>query len=168
MASPIVTLIAAVSADGFISKGRGVPWDLPEDRAHFRSYTTGKWLLLGRTTYEEMLGWFRDHTPLVLTRDREYKPSIGHRVSSVDEAISLAEAAGQSELVVCGGEHAYALAMPHATRLLITRVDSRLGSGVPFPAINADDWAVTRTEPHDGDPSFCIEHYERPSECEAK
>ena len=168
MAGPIVTLIAAVSADGFISKGRGVPWDLPEDRAHFRSYTAGKWLLLGRTTYEEMLGWFRDHTPLVLTRDREYKPPVGQRVSTVCEAIDLAAAAGQQELVVCGGQVAFALAMSYASRLIITRVADSLGSGVPFPDIHEDDWVIMRTEPHDGAPSFCIEHYERRPEGEAK
>lgn len=140
MSRVLVTLIAAVSEDGFISKGRGVPWDLPEDRDHFRSYTAGKWLLLGRTTYEEMIGWFRDHTPLVLTRDLAYKPPMGHRVSSIREAIGLAESAGQDELVVCGGAQAYELAMPHAARLHITRVDSRLGSGVSFPSISDTLW----------------------------
>jgi len=61
-------IIAAVSADGFISRGTGVPWDLPEDRQHFRRLTQGQWLFLGRRTFEEMLGWFKDHHPVVLTR----------------------------------------------------------------------------------------------------
>ena len=36
-----VTLLAAVSADGFISTGKGVPWHLPADKAHFRAKANG-------------------------------------------------------------------------------------------------------------------------------
>ena len=162
MSRVVVTLIAAVSEDGFISKGKGVPWHLPEDRAHFRRYTAGKWLLLGRITFEEMHGWFRDHTPLVMTRDAGYEPVIGRRVSSVAEAIALAEQAGESELVVCGGGQIYAEAMPCAHRLMITHVAARLGSGVPFPAITPVEWRRTHVEAHEGSPAFRIEQYDRP------
>ncbi|HXI58163.1 MAG TPA: dihydrofolate reductase, partial [Polyangia bacterium] len=34
--SPALTLIAAVSRNGVIGRGGQLPWDLPEDRAHFR------------------------------------------------------------------------------------------------------------------------------------
>ncbi|MBX7209570.1 MAG: dihydrofolate reductase [Verrucomicrobiaceae bacterium] len=156
-----VTLIAAVSADGFISRGKGVPWDLPADRAHFRSYTAGKWLLLGRTTYEEMRGWFRDHTPLVLSRDAGFQPPKGRRVSTAREAIDLAVASAQPEIVVCGGAQIYAAALPHATRLILTRVDERLASGLSFPLVNADDWHVVSTDPLEGCPACRIEHLER-------
>ena len=162
MAKPVVTLIAIVSEDGFISTGKGVPWNLPEDRSHYRRCTAGKWLLLGRTTYEEKLGgWFRDHTPLVLARDPSFKPPIGRRVATAIEAIDLAEKAEQKELVVCGGSAAFEMAMPHADRLILTRVAERLGSGVAFPEIDPRQWKITRAEPHGGNPPFRIEHLER-------
>ncbi len=157
-----VTLIAAISEDGYISRDKGVPWDMAEDRAHYRSHTAGKWLLLGRTTYEEMLGgWFRDHTPLVLSRDEQWRPAVGQRVSSARDAVTLAEAAGEEELVVCGGSAAFSQAMPIATQLIITRVHARLGKGVPFPPIDPAVWAVTRSTSHEGDPSYHIEWLER-------
>jgi dihydrofolate reductase len=161
MARPVVTLIAAVSEDGFISKGAGVPWDLPEDKAHFRRYTAGKWLLLGRRTFEEMQGWFSDHTPLVMTRDAAFKPAMGKRVSSVEEAVALAEQGGQNELVVCGGGQIYAEAMRHAQRLVITRVADRLGAGVAFPKIEPREWRLVKSNPHSGAPTFAFEEYER-------
>ena len=136
-----VTLIAAVSEDGFISRGKGVPWDLPADRVHFRAHTAGKWLLIGRKTYQEMLGWFKPgHHPLVLTRDEQFTPSVGQRVSSAVEAIALAQDAGVQELMVCGGAECYAAAMPHATKLLLTRVHTKLGQGSPFPEVSGADW----------------------------
>lgn len=148
---PRITLIAAVSADGFISRGRGVPWNLPRDRAHFRAFTSGQWLLIGRRTYEEMIGWFRDHTPLVLTRDETFAPPIGQAVRSVEEAISLAATAHARELIVCGGSAAYEAAMPHADRLVITRVETSLGRGVPFPSIDPTTWRLIETTSHPAD-----------------
>jgi len=157
--TPRLIVVAAVSADGFISKGAGVPWDLPADRAHFRACTQGKWLLLGRTTFEEMRGWFKDHHPLVLSRDAEFKPSIGECVDSVTEALRRAARARQQELVVCGGGQVYTAALPLADRLVITHVHQILGSGVPFPVISPRDWEPVSKTDHrlDAKHSFAFE-----------
>lgn len=150
---PLVTLIAAVSADGFISRDRGVPWDLPLDKQFFRDQTAGRWLLLGRTTYEEMTGWFQPgHVPLVLSRDAHFQPPApGKRVTSVQEAVELATKGGAAELVVVGGSQAFVQAMPLADRLLITQVSTLLETGVSFPAIDPDVWTLESREPHPPD-----------------
>lgn len=143
---PLLILIAVVSADGYISAGTGVPWRLPRDQEHFRATTRGQWLLVGRRTYEEMLGWFKDHRPLVLTRNSDYIPPCGERISSVEEALNLAGTGGARELFVCGGGDAYAAAMPHADRLLLTHVAASLGGGVPFPKVDPLLWQRTHYE----------------------
>ncbi len=138
-----MTLIAVVSADGLISRGQGVAWDLPRDKEHFRRATRGKWLLLGRRTYEEMLGWFEDRHPLVLTRDSGYTPKVGEKVAGVQEALARAAAAGARELAVCGGSAAFDAAMPWADRLILTHVEDSLGNGVPFPTVAPEEWQIT-------------------------
>jgi dihydrofolate reductase len=143
---PLLTLIAVISADGCISTGTGVPWRLPRDQEHFRAATRGQWLLLGRRTYEEMLGWFKDHRPLVLTRNAAYLPPVGQPVASVQEALRLAAEGGVAELFVCGGGDTYAAAMPYADRLLLTHVDAELGGGVPFPEVDPAVWQMTEHE----------------------
>jgi dihydrofolate reductase len=86
-------------------------------------------------------------------------------VSSVAEAVRLASAAGEPELVCCGGAEVFAAAMPHAQRLVITHVLEILGGGLPFPVISPRDWEpVTRhthgmDEQHDFD--FEIVTYQR-------
>jgi len=134
----LVTLIAALARDGTIgSASGGIPWDHPRDRRHFRAYTAGKWLLVGRRTYGEMDGWFGDRIPLVLTRDASFRPrSPGHRtVASVGGAIDLAQGNGAGELVVCGGGEVYAHCLPFADRLVLTRieVDAACDGAVRFP-----------------------------------
>ncbi|WP_395744732.1 dihydrofolate reductase [Prosthecobacter sp.] len=142
-ARPVLTLIAAVSADGFISTGRGVPWNLPRDKEHFRRTTRGQWLLLGRITYEEMIGWFDDRHPLVLTRDPSFIPPVGEKVATVEEALHKAGSHGARELFNLGGSGAFAAAMPLADRLILTHVDSTLGAGVPFPPVDPAEWQAT-------------------------
>ena len=150
---PVLTLIAAVSADGFISTGQGVPWNLPRDKEHFRRTTRSQWLLLGRRTYEEMIGWFEDRHPLVLTRDPAFIPSVGETVASVAEALQLAAAHGAKDLFDCGGSGAFAAAMPCADRLILTHVDSTLGSGVPFPSVDPTEWQQTSRQDFPADAS---------------
>lgn len=156
-----LTLIAAVSADGFISRGQGVPWDLPLDRAHFRAYTEKKWLLIGRRTYEEMLGWFKPgHHPFVLTRARQISsetaimPQVVH---SISQALLMAH--NQPELVCCGGAEIYAAAMPYAQRLVITHVHDFLGSGLLFPSISLREWEPVSSQSHgmDADHAFAFD-----------
>ncbi len=148
----LVTLIAALARDRVIGSTSGkIPWDFPRDRAFFRAYTAGKWLLLGRRTYGEMDGWFGDRTPLVLTRDPTFRPpSPAHRpVRSIPSAIDLARANGVRELVVCGGAGVYAGALPFADRLVLTRLelDVRLPGPVCFPDFEAGPaWRLLHRE----------------------
>lgn len=167
---PVLTLIAAVSADGFISTGTGVPWDLPKDRQHFRQTTAGQWLLIGRRTYLEMLGWFQDHRPLVLSRDKAFTPPVGETVAGVEEALTRAAQGNARELFVCGGGGAYTAAMPWADRLILTHVAATLGGGVRFPPISKTEWRqVSRQDfPADADHPcpFAIAVYERRREAQ--
>lgn len=161
----IVTLIAAVSDDGFISRDRGIPWHLPDDIAHFRQSTTGKHLLLGRVTAQEMAGWFRDHhTPLILSRASICEvPPGGRVVHSVNEAIQASSAAGS--LMVCGGAEVYAAALPFATHLLLTHVHTALGAGRSFPRFTPSEWVTVPRLHHPADARhahpFSIVEYRR-------
>jgi len=139
---PLLCAIAAVSADGFISRGTGVPWVIEADRHHFRHATQGKWLLLGRRTFEEMQGWFTDHHPLILTRSSEFLPSVGQPVSTIAAALEAAERQGADELWVCGGAATYAEAWPLVQKAVITQVDDELGTGLPFPPICDEAWEI--------------------------
>lgn len=133
--------------------------------AHFRRTTRGQWLLIGRRTYEEMLGWFETHHPLVLTGNPAFIPPTGQSVANVAEALQAAGAGGATELFVCGGGGAYAAAMPLADRLILTHVESTLGSGVPFPALHPGEWRLASRQDFPADAEHAYGHqfatYER-------
>lgn len=140
-----------------LANEHGIPWHLPRDVAQFREYTKDKWLLLGRRTFEEMRGWFTGgHMPLVLTRQNDFIPGIGHAVATIEEALTLADRAGQAELVCCGGAQIYSAALPHADHLVLTLVQGTFPSGsapVYFPLWQGDEWKIVseKTYPRDSE-----------------
>lgn len=50
-----VNLIVAVDNQGGFAKQGKIPWNIPEDMAHFRQTTTGHICVMGRKTYQDIL-----------------------------------------------------------------------------------------------------------------
>jgi dihydrofolate reductase len=154
-----ITLIAAVAKNGVIGGDGGIPWHLPRDTAHFRHYCAGKALLVGRRTFEEMRGWFHpDQLLFVLTKTDSFQPHTPHArtVREIPDAIQIAQTALKEELVVIGGAAVYESAMEHATKLVITEVDTTPPGSARFPEIDPSKWSRTSWEsfPADEDNSF--------------
>ena len=143
-----VSMIAAMAEDRVIGTGHGgIPWQLPRDSQHFRSYTQGHHILLGRTTFEEMSGWFTTQTPIVLTRRANYEVPGALVAGSVEEAIELAAEAGDDELIVSGGASVYRAALAHADELVLTFVDARVEGAARFPDWQENgDWEEDSSE----------------------
>ncbi|MEM6910688.1 MAG: dihydrofolate reductase [Verrucomicrobiota bacterium] len=136
----IVSLIAAMDRHGMIGRRvGGLPWDLPKEKEHFRSYTDRKWMLVGRRTYEEMIGWFGERTPVVLTSQANYDLAE-NVVGTVEEAIEKARLAGAAELVVAGGAATYEMALPLIDRLVLTFVEINSEGDVAFPDWDESAW----------------------------
>jgi dihydrofolate reductase len=166
-----VTCIAALDENRLLAGREGIPWRLPRDSRHFKQTTNGHHLLLGRTTYEEMEGWFDRHIPLVLSRRENYAIPAGwpgRVVQDPAEALGVARAAGKEKLFIGGGAQVYALCLPLATRLLLTRVEHAFPTppgAVYFPQVPLGEWALRRTERFPADQEnpypFRIEDWER-------
>lgn len=148
----IVTLIAAHSANRVLSAGGLIPWHLPDDAAHFRRCSEGKWLLVGRRTYDQMHGWFRPgQTPVVVTSDEALTVPAGHSVRSVESGLLLAEQSGTDECMVIGGGEIYAASLHHAGVLILTLVHTTLPGDVFFPVLDPSEWQETWSHHHPAD-----------------
>lgn len=149
-----VTAIVAMDRNRTIGgEGGGLPpWELLRDRDHFRAFTAGKHLLLGRVTYEEMRGWFTDHVPLVLTRSEDYEVPEGRTVGRVEEALTVAAEQGAEELCVIGGASIYENALPFVDELHLTRVETEVEGVKRFPDyLDGITWETVSEESHEAD-----------------
>lgn len=148
-AAPRIALVAALDRARGIGRGNTLPWQLPDDLRRFKALTLGKPLLMGRKTAESLGRALPGRRNLVLTRSGRVPFDGMQAVASIDEALSLA--AGEPLMVIGGGE-VYALALPLATDLHLTHVDTVVaGADAFFPAFDAADWHVTAREVHAAD-----------------
>ncbi|MCL2326646.1 MAG: dihydrofolate reductase, partial [Proteobacteria bacterium] len=131
-----IILIAAMDEARGIGKGGGIPWDLPEDRLHFRDTTMGHPCLMGRKTYESIGRALPGRPCGVLTTSISFAGDGGDRLIFCRDLNALLQwASNLSALVfVIGGETLYRQTLPLADRLILTHVPGNYGCDVFFPA----------------------------------
>ena len=144
-AHPPIALVVAVADNGVIGRGGRLPWHLPDDLRHFRAVTWGKPLLMGRRTFESIGRALPGRRNLVLTSARTAPPPEVEYVRDLSTA--LERTCDAAELCVIGGAQLYALTLPRARRLYVTRVHAQVEGDVSFPAFDLHAWnEVTRQE----------------------
>lgn len=148
-----VVLIAAVADNGVIGVQGRLPWRLPADMARFRARTYGHHVVMGRRTFESLGKALAGRTNLVLTRSPTWTAAGARALGSLEEALRLAAAAGDTEAFVIGGAELYAAALPLADELDLTEVNASPEGDVRFPPWVSDEWREVSRETHDPDAS---------------
>lgn len=136
-----IGLIVAMDRKRAIGRDNALPWHLPDDLWRFKALTLGKPVLMGRRTAESLGRALPGRTNLVLTRGDRI-PFAGMRaVASLDQAQAIAREEGAGELCVIGGAQVYALALPRATDLRMTHVETVVADADTFfPAYEVAEW----------------------------
>lgn len=147
----MVTLIAAVAANGAIGYENKLLYWLPNDLKRFKALTTGHTIIMGRHTFESLPNGALPHRRnIVLTRSTAFAAEGVEVFASLEAA--LAACASEDEVFVIGGASVYAAALPIADRLCLTLVeDEPAEADAFFPEIDPEEWCVTFDEPHEAD-----------------
>jgi dihydrofolate reductase len=149
---PVIGMIWAQTEDGVIGRDGGIPWQVPEDMAHFKATTTGHPVIMGRRTWESFPEKFRplpDRTNIVVSRSATDLPGAVV-VDSLDAAFEAAQASpGAEEIWVIGGGRVYTDAMPWANVALVTVVGSAVEGDTVAPALGVD-WTLAALTPESG------------------
>jgi len=146
---PSIALVVAMSENGVIGRGGTLPWHLPDDLKYFKVVTFGKPVLMGRRTFESIGKPLPGRRNLVLTRDQGAAAPGVEYVHSVAQAHSMAT--GAAELCVIGGAEVFALALPLATRIYLTRVHAVVQGDVYFPLRDFSGWRESDSVAHPAD-----------------
>ena len=158
-----IVLVAALDRNRAIGRAGAMPWHLPDDLKRFKALTLGKPVLMGRKTALAIGRPLPGRLNLVLTR-AETAPFPGQTVvHSLDDAVAHANRAA---LCVIGGGEVYALALPHATRLHLTEIDTAASDADTFfPAFDPGEWCEVARVHHPADArhafTFDFVDYER-------
>ena len=143
---PLLSLLVAATENGVIGRDNGMPWRLPDDLKRFKALTLGKPVVMGRKTFDSIGRPLPGRSNLVLTRAADWSFPGVVAVPDLDAAIR--EAGTAPELVIAGGAQVYALALPRATRIYLTRIHAVIEGDTWLPDIDATAWRETARELH--------------------
>jgi dihydrofolate reductase len=152
-----ISIIAAVATNGVIGRNGKLPWHLSTDLKRFKRLTMGHTIIMGRKTWESIGRPLPGRKTVVVTHQSEYHVAdeAVRIASSLEEALQIAEAAGDDEAFIVGGAEIYRYALPRADRLYFTEVATDVEGDAYFPmnfdSFDWDSWAHLETEAHEAD-----------------
>lgn len=112
-----ISLIIATDRSGAIGVSSGeLPWNLPDDLANFKKYTTNKIVVIGYNTYcsikEKFPDGFPNRTTVVVTKNNRHNvPRNLKIISDLSQIIDLKEKYPNTDIVIAGGAKIYTQAL---------------------------------------------------------
>jgi dihydrofolate reductase len=160
-----VSIIVAAAENGVIGRGGTLPWHLADDLRRFKQLTMGHTIVMGRRTWESIARPLPGRRMIVVSRRSDYHAGDAQVVASLKGALSLAQAAGDSEALVIGGAELFREALSFAQRLYLTRVRAEVEGDTYLPEIDWVQWRLVESEPYaadkDNDFPFDFQIYDR-------
>ncbi len=151
-----VSIIAAVASNRVIGKDNSLIWHLPDDMRFFKEMTQGHCVITGRKNYESIPARFRplpNRTNIVVTRQENYEAPGAIVAGSLDEALEIARAKGETEVFIIGGGQLYheTLQRGLADQLYLTELHAAFEGDTFFPVFDKNDWHEISRIPHIAD-----------------
>jgi len=147
-----LSLIAAMDRNRAIGRDNQLLWHLPDDLKHFKALTVGRPILMGRLTALSLGRALPGRRNLVLTRSGAVPFDGMEAVGSIGEAQAIVGGDAASELCVIGGGQVYALALPMATHLQLSLVDTAVDDADAwFPEFDLTQWRELSRTHHAAD-----------------
>lgn len=149
---PVIALVVAMGENRVIGLNGGLPWRLSSDMRFFRKVTLGKPVLMGRRTFASLGRVLDQRTNIILSREQGFTAPGTLIAESLDEGLSLArvaaEAAGQEEIMIIGGEDVFRAVLPRARRIYLTEVHAAPEGDTWFPELDKSEWREVFREDH--------------------
>jgi len=146
-----ISLICAMSENRVIGRNNSLPWHLSEDLKYFRRTTMGNSIIMGRNTWESIGRTLPGRTNIVISRNPDYEAQGAKLVSSLEDAIKLAQSIsvidGSGEAFIIGGASLYQSALPLANRFHLTRVHAEVDGDTYLADFDESQWQeISRDE----------------------
>lgn len=150
-------MIWAQTQDGVIGLDGGMPWNVPEDLAHFKELTLGDPVVMGRKTWESFPAQYRPlpgRTNIVVSRRQTSAEQMREAGAAVvpgfREGLDAAlESDGLDLIWVIGGSTLFDQALDVATLAEITVLDADV-EGDTFAPVLDESWQRTAVDPDEG------------------
>ena len=150
-----ISLIVAMSQNRVIGRQNQMPWHLPDELKYFKRVTMGKPVVMGRNTFESIGKPLPGRPNIVVTRNPDYDADGISVVTSIEDAIDLADQLSEhdanAEAMIIGGAQIFVETLPLADRLYLTEVHAIVDGDVFFPEFAREQWRLVSREEHAAD-----------------
>ncbi len=151
-----VVAVAAIGKNRELGKGNELLWHIPADLKRFKELTAGHPIVLGRKTFESIVGYLGKPLPgrqnIVVTRDSNWSYEGVLVAASVEEAIAKGKELDGEQVSIGGGAQIYQAALPYTDELRLTVIDDSKEADSFFPPYEQEFTKVLGEESreHDG------------------
>lgn len=165
-----ISHIVAMAENRCIGLNNQMPWHISDDLKRFKSLTTGHPVIMGRKTFQSILGYLKKPLP---GRDSFIISRVGYDnafdvpvFSSIEEALERAKdlALNNSldEVFIIGGAQIYAQSLHLIDRLHLTCVHRSVEGDAFYPEFDVGEWCETVREDYlEHDPPYSFITLER-------
>lgn len=148
-----VVLVLAAAENGVIGRGNALPWELPDDLAHFKRTTFGRPVVMGRKTFDSVGFPLPGRRNIVITRDPAWVHEGVLTCHTLEDALARgfeqALIDGADAVMVVGGAEIYRLALPRADKVVLTRVHGDVSGDVRFDLTLFAHWRQVSSKAYD-------------------
>lgn len=142
-----ISVVCAIARNRVIGRGGRMPWHIRDEIAHFRRFTLGKTLVMGRNTFLSIGGALPGRRNIVISSDKDFRAEGAEHFLSFEEALS---GSGVSdELMIIGGAKLIASAWPRITDQYLTLLQQEFAGDVFYPEFDTDEWRLVSRFHHD-------------------
>lgn len=169
---PRISIICALADNRLIGAGDRIPWHIREDLMRFKHKTINHTVIMGRATFESVMGYYKragrpvpPRKHIIVTRDLAYDPGYpGCRIAgSIDQALEIARQIEPEEVFISGGAQIFTQSIGHAERLYLTVVHGNFEGDKYFPDYSAFKKVINREDKEEKGVKFTFLDLERGS-----
>lgn len=146
----MISIIAAIGKNRELGRGNDLIWHIKEDLKNFKNLTMGKYIVMGKNTYESLPKHLEERKYIVLSSSLS-EIENGLLFNDFNKLLEFIKDVDE-EVMIIGGASIYKLFLPFADKLYLTEIDSEEKADVYFPDFNKEDFKcnVVSTNEVDG------------------
>lgn len=146
----MISIIAAIGKNRELGRGNDLIWHIKEDLKNFKNLTMGKYIVMGKNTYESLPKHLEGRKYIVLSSSLS-EIENGLLFNDFNKLLEFIKDVDE-EVMIIGGSSIYKLFLPFADKLYLTEIDSEEKADVYFPDFNKEDYEcnVVSTNEVDG------------------
>lgn len=150
-----ISLIAAMSDNRVIGYKNRIPWHIKEDLIRFKEKTLHHTVIMGRTTFESLLEYYKKsgkplpvRKNIIVSRDPSYNAPYAdcYIATSIEMALEKAKLIENEEIFICGGASIFQQTIDLADKLYLTIVHIDTEGDSFFPNYDAFKKELNREE----------------------